>query len=52
MTRLMTEAIQALMGQSKRGTAAKRRFLERIQNAPNRGTKGKIGWSREELHER
>lgn len=52
MTRLMTEAIQTLIDQRKRGTAAKRRFLERIQNAPDRGTRGKIRWSREELHER
>ena len=52
MTRMMAEAIQALMDQRKHGAAAKRRFLERIQNAPDRGTKGKIRWSREELNER
>ena len=52
MTGLMGEAIQALMDQEKRGFGAKRRFLERIQNAPDRGTKGRIRWSREELHER
>jgi hypothetical protein len=32
--------------------AAKRRFLETIRNAPERGTKGKIEWTRDELHER
>jgi hypothetical protein len=52
MTHLMAEAIQALMNQGKRGAGAKRRFLDRIRNAPDRGTKGKIRWSREELHER
>jgi len=52
MTGLMTEAIQVLMDQGKRGSGAKRRFLERIENAPDRGTKGRIRWSREELHER
>ncbi|HWC16067.1 MAG TPA: hypothetical protein VG498_03605 [Terriglobales bacterium] len=52
MTRLMTEAIEALMDQRKRSTGAKRRFLDRIQNAPDRGTRGKIRWSREELRER
>lgn len=31
---------------------AKRRFLERIRNAPDRGTRGVIRWTREELHER
>ena len=34
MTALMAEAIQALMDQGKRGSGAKRRFLERIQHAP------------------
>jgi hypothetical protein len=52
MTQLMAEAIQVLMNQEKRGVGAKRRFLDRIHNAPDRGTKGKIRWSREELHER
>jgi hypothetical protein len=36
----------------KAGAEAKRRFLYRIRKAPVRGTKGKIGWSREELHPR
>jgi hypothetical protein len=31
---------------------AKRRFLERIRNTPDRGTQGKIQWTRDELHER
>jgi plasmid stability protein len=52
MTEVMTEALQALIDQEKRGAGAKRRFLDRIRNAPDRGTKGKIRWSREELHER
>jgi hypothetical protein len=52
MTSLMTEAIRTLLQQDQQTTAAKRRFIERIRNAPNRGTKGKIRWTREELHER
>lgn len=52
MTALMSEAIQALMQKEKRGAEAKRRFLARIHSAPDRGTMGKIRWSREELHER
>ena len=32
--------------------AMNRRFLERIRNAPDRGTCGQICWSREELHKR
>lgn len=31
---------------------AKRRFLERIRNAPSRGTNGKFTWTRDQLHER
>jgi predicted XRE-type DNA-binding protein len=37
------------------GTAtpgAKQRLLRRIRNAPDRGTPGKISWTRDELHER
>lgn len=52
MTQLMGEAIEALMNDRRRGIGANRRFLERIRKAPDRGTKGKIRWSREELHER
>jgi len=52
MTRLMAEAIEKLMSEEQQANAAKRRFLRRIQNAPDRGTRGKITWSRDELHER
>lgn len=52
MTRVMTEAIQALVEQDQQTANAKRRFIERIRTAPDRGTRGKIRWSREELHER
>jgi len=31
---------------------AKRCFLERIRYAPDRGTQGKIIWTRDELHRR
>jgi hypothetical protein len=31
---------------------AKRRFLARMGNAPDRRTQGKIPWTRDELHER
>lgn len=52
MTSLMTEAVRSLMDRDERTRRAKSRFIERIQNAPNRGTRGKIRWTREELHER
>lgn len=52
MTGLMAEAIGNVMDQNGVTGRAKRRFLDRIQNAPDRGTGGVIRWSREELHER
>ena len=52
MSSLMTLAIRDLIEQDAQTQRAKRRFLERIQNAPDRGTKGKIQWTRDELHER
>jgi hypothetical protein len=52
MTGLMTEAIRNLIEQDEHSEKAKRRFIDRIQNAPDRGTRGKIRWTREELHER
>ena len=51
MTALMTEAIRSLMDRDEHAAGAKRRFLARIRNAPDRGTGGRVGWSREELHE-
>jgi hypothetical protein len=52
MTTLMSEAIRRLMDEDGEREAAKRRFLERIENAPDRGTHGVITWTRDEIHER
>lgn len=52
MTSLMTEAIRDMLDREDRNAKAKRRFLERIRNAPDRGTGGVIRWTRDELHER
>jgi predicted transcriptional regulator len=52
MSSLMTWAISEMIEQESQTQRAKRRFLERIRNAPDRGTKGKIQWTRDELHER
>ena len=38
------------MDHDRETAKAKRRFLARIQHAPDRGTGGVIRWSREELH--
>jgi hypothetical protein len=48
----MSEAMQALMDQDKQGRRTLFHFLDRIQNAPDRGTGGVIQWTRDELHER
>jgi hypothetical protein len=52
MSSLMTEAIRQMTDQDVQTKRAKRRFLERIGKAPDRGTKGKFQWTRDELHER
>jgi hypothetical protein len=52
MTHLMAQAIRQLMNDEGGADRAQRRFLERIRSAPDRGTKGRIRWTRDELHER
>lgn len=52
MRQRKSKAIQGALDQDKRTEGAKPRFLNRIKNAPDRGTKGRIRWSREELHKR
>jgi predicted transcriptional regulator len=52
MSSLMASAISDMIERESQTQRAKRRFLERIRNAPDRGTKGRIQWTRAELHER
>lgn len=52
MSSLMTLAIRDMIERNVQTQRAKRRFLERIRNAPDRGTKGEFQWTRDELHER
>jgi hypothetical protein len=52
MSSLMTVAIRQMIEQDAQTGKAKRRFLERIRNAPDRGANGVIAWTRDELHER
>jgi hypothetical protein len=52
MTKLMADAIRQMMDQEGEAQRAKLRFLKRIHTAPDRGTRGVIHWTREELHER
>jgi hypothetical protein len=50
--RLIAHAIRQMMSDETEASRAKRRFLDRIRNAPDRGTKGRIRWTRDEIHER
>ena len=52
MTSLMEDAIRNLVDENGNAAQAKRRFLERIRSAPDRGTGGLIRWTRDQLHER
>ena len=52
MSSLMAAAIRQMIEQDAQTRKAKSRFLERIRNAPDRGTNGVIQWTRDELHER
>ncbi len=52
MSSLMAAAISDMIEQESQTQRAKRRFLERIRNAPDRGTQGQIQWTRDELYER
>ena len=52
MTSLAAQAIKDMIERDRQNAAANRRFLERIRNAPDRGTGGKITWIRDEIHER
>ena len=52
MTSVMAEAIRTLMDRDEQASRMKRRLIERMRNAPDRGTGGVIRWTRDELHER
>jgi hypothetical protein len=52
MTSLMADAMRGAMNRDADSVKAKRRFLARIERAPDRGTGGVIRWRPEELHER
>ncbi len=52
MSSLMAVAIRQMIEHDAQTRKAKQRFLERIRNAPDRGTNGIIQWTRDEIHER
>lgn len=52
MTALMAEAIRKMIDEDGLREARRRRMMERIHNAPDWGTHGKITWTRDEIWER
>jgi hypothetical protein len=49
---LLAGALEGLVRDSDEYEKAKRRALARMKNPPNLGTKGRITWTRDSLHER
>lgn len=49
---MLTEALRQLADQEEGYLAAKRGMLEDLRRGYNLGTCGKIGWTRDEVHER
>ena len=52
MTSLMTEAVKKMVDEDGEYERARKSFMDGIRNAPDRGLRGKIPWTRDELHER
>jgi len=52
MTQLRTEAIRRMIDEDGEMERAKRCLMDRIRNAPDRGTHGVITWTRDEIHDR
>jgi len=52
MTQLMALAIQRLLAETDGWESSKRRMIERMRNATDRGANGVITWTRDEIHER
>jgi hypothetical protein len=52
MTSLMAEAVQKMVDEDGAYERAKKTFMDGIRNAPDRGLKGKVSWTRDELYER
>lgn len=49
---LMTEALDRLADEDRRYSTARKRALAALKSARSLGTKGRLTWSRDELHER
>jgi hypothetical protein len=52
MTSLMAQAVQKMVDEDGEYERARKSFMNGIRNAPDRGLKGKVSWTRDELYER
>jgi hypothetical protein len=52
MSSLMTEAVTKMVDREGEAERRKKRLIESMLNAPDRGTGGLITWTRDELYER
>lgn len=52
MSSLMADAIEKIVDSSSEAAKANRRLIERMKDAPDLGLRGKIPWTRDEIHER
>lgn len=51
MTSLVAEAIRRMIDEDSKAAGARMRLIDRMRNAPDRGTGGVISWTRDEIHE-
>jgi hypothetical protein len=52
VSRLLTETLERIVGEGDEYERARRRFLERLKKGFDLETKGRVGWTRDELHDR
>jgi hypothetical protein len=52
MSSLMADAIENIVDSSSEAARANRRLIELMREGPDLGLRGKIPWTRDELHER
>lgn len=52
MTSLVAQAMVRMMEQGGKREKAAERLIERMKKSPDRGLRGRIPWTRDEIHER
>ena len=49
---LLTRLLREFVGRERRYSGARRRALANLENPRNLGTRGRVTWSRQDLHDR